>query len=49
MSATPAGGTLPATTADETVTPEGSTPELSIAKRALGTDFAAVGDTCHNK
>jgi len=40
-----AGGTLPTTTADETVTPEGSTPALSIAKRALGTDFAAVGDT----
>ncbi len=44
LSATPAGGTFPPTTADESVTPEGPTPVLTIAKRALSTDFAMVGD-----
>ena len=44
VSATPAQGTLPTTTVDETVTLEGPAPELTFAKRALDTDFAAVGD-----
>jgi len=44
LSATPAGGTLPPTTAVESVTPIAADPELSIVKRALDTDFAAVGD-----
>ena len=44
LSATPAGGTFPPTTADESVDPEGPAPELTIVKRALDTDFAAVGD-----
>ncbi|MEP3892512.1 MAG: hypothetical protein ABJN52_00770 [Litorimonas sp.] len=44
LSATPAGGTFPSTTADESVASEAPAPELSIEKRALDTDFAAVGD-----
>ena len=44
LSATPAGGTFPPTTATESVASEAPTPELSIAKRALDTDFTAVGD-----
>ena len=44
VSATPPGGTFPPTTADESVTTETSAPELSIVKRAIDTDFAAVGD-----
>ena len=44
LSATPAGGIFPPTTADESVTPEMPAPELTIVKRALDTDFAAVGD-----
>jgi uncharacterized repeat protein (TIGR01451 family) len=44
VSATPAQGTLPNTTADETVTVENPAPAMTIAKRALDTDFAAVGD-----
>ena len=44
LSAVPTGGTFPPTTADESVTPIATAPELSIVKRALDTDFAAVGD-----
>lgn len=44
LSAVPAGGTFPPTTADESVASEAPTPELSITKRALDTEFAAVGD-----
>lgn len=44
LSATPAGGTFPTTTADESVASEVPTPELSIVKRALDADFVAVGD-----
>ena len=44
LDATPAGGTFPPTTADESVGPEAPAPDLSIVKRALDTDFAAVGD-----
>ena len=44
LSAVPAGGTFPPTTADESVEPIAPAPELSIVKRALDTDFTAVGD-----
>ncbi len=44
LAATPAGGTLPVTTATESVTPEVPAPLLTIAKSAVSTDFAAVGD-----
>ncbi len=44
ISATPAGGTLASITADESVSPDAPAPELSLAKRALDTGFAAVGD-----
>ena len=44
VSGTPSQGTLPTTTADESVTPEGPAPSLSFDKRAVDTNFAAVGD-----
>ncbi|WP_233353696.1 DUF7507 domain-containing protein [Hellea balneolensis] len=44
VSGTPSQGTLPPTTDTESVTPDGAAPELSIDKRAVSTDFAAVGD-----
>ena len=44
LSATPAGGTLPSTTADESVATDVPAPELAITKRALDADFVAVGD-----
>jgi uncharacterized repeat protein (TIGR01451 family) len=44
VSGTPSQGTLPVTTADESVTPETPAPSLSFDKRAVDTDFAAVGD-----
>ena len=44
VSGTPAQGTLPPTTADESVMPESGLPSLSFDKRAIDTGFAAVGD-----
>ena len=44
VNATPAGGTLPPTTADETVTPETPAPAMTLAKTASETSDAAVGD-----
>jgi uncharacterized repeat protein (TIGR01451 family) len=44
VTGTPAIGTLPATTADASVTPTGPAPSMSVDKRALDTDFTAVGD-----
>jgi len=44
VNAVPAGGTLPPTTADETVTPETAAPSMTLAKTASETSDVAAGD-----
>ncbi|MEP3889063.1 MAG: hypothetical protein ABJN69_01275 [Hellea sp.] len=44
VTGTPSQGTLPVTTADETVGTEDGSPSLSFDKRAVEMNFAAVGD-----
>ena len=44
VTATPSQGSLPATTDDAQVTPAAAAPSLTLDKRAVDTDFAAVGD-----
>ncbi|WP_162143793.1 beta strand repeat-containing protein, partial [Hellea balneolensis] len=44
LDATPSGGTLPPTTADETVTPETPAPAMTLAKTASETSDVQVGE-----
>jgi len=44
LAADPARGTLPPTTANASVTLDAAAPELSVDKRAVTTEFAAVDD-----